>query len=51
VESAGFEVISYGGAQGFAGGMRPILEQLAKENPEAYENIVQVAAEMWVVSL
>ena len=46
VESAGFEVISYGGAQGFAGGMRPILEQLAKENPKAYENIVQVAAEM-----
>ena len=46
VESAGFEVITYAGAQGFAGGMRPILEQLAKENPEAYENIVQVAAEM-----
>jgi hypothetical protein len=46
VESAGFEVVSYGGAQGFAGGMRPILEQLAKENPDVYENIVQVAAEM-----
>lgn len=46
VESAGFKVTSYGGAQGFAGGMRRILEQLAEENPEAYENIVQVAAEM-----
>lgn len=46
VQGAGFEVISYGGAQGFAGGMRPLLEQLASENAAAYENIVQVAAEM-----
>ena len=45
VEEAGFKVISYGGAQGFAGGMRPILEQLAQENPAAYANVVQVAAE------
>lgn len=45
VERAGFEVVSYGGAQSFAGGMRPILEQLAEENRAAYENIVQVAAE------
>jgi S-adenosylmethionine-dependent methyltransferase len=46
VESAGFEVVSYGGAQGFAGGMRLILEQLAEENHDAFENVVQVAAEM-----
>ncbi len=46
VESVGFEVVSYGGAQGFAGGMRPMLEQLAQENPEAYENVVRAAAEM-----
>ena len=45
VESAGLTVISYGGAQGFAGGMRPILERLARDNPVAYANVVEAAAE------
>jgi hypothetical protein len=26
--------------------MRPLLEQLARENPAAYANVVQAAAEM-----
>lgn len=46
VEQAGFEIVSYAAAQGFAGGKGILLEQLAAENPEAYTNVVQVAAEM-----
>jgi S-adenosylmethionine-dependent methyltransferase len=46
VELAQLEVVSYAGAQGFGGGMRPVLERLAAENPDAYQNVVQVAAEM-----
>ncbi len=46
VELAKLEVVNYAGAQGFAGGMRPVLERLAAENPDAYQNVVQVAAEM-----
>ena len=45
VKKAGLEVISYAGVEGFAGGMRPLLERLAADNPEAYANVVQVAAE------
>lgn len=45
VEAAGFEVMSYAGAEGFCGGMRPMLAALADRDPEVYENIVTVAAE------
>ncbi len=45
VKKASLEVISYAGAEGFAGGMGPLLERLAADNPEAYSNVVQVAAE------
>lgn len=45
VKKVGLEIISYAGAEGFAGGMGPLLEQLAADNPEAYANVVQVAAE------
>jgi SAM-dependent methyltransferase len=45
VQSAGFEVIAYAGAEGFAGGMRSTLDSLAKEHPQAYENVVQLAVE------
>ncbi len=45
VKKAGLEVISYAGAEGFTGGMGPLLERLAADNPEAYANVVQVAAE------
>lgn len=45
VEKAGLEIISYAGAEGFAAGMGPLLKCLAADNPEAYANVVQVAAE------
>jgi S-adenosylmethionine-dependent methyltransferase len=45
VQQAEFEVVSYASAQGFAGGMRPLLEPLATARPDVYANIVQVAAE------
>ncbi len=45
IRRAGLELISYAGAEGFAGGMKPLVEQLAEARPDAYENVVQVAAE------
>ena len=45
IQKAGFKVISYAGAEGFAGGLRPLLEKLSTEDPEAYTNVVQFAAE------
>jgi ubiquinone/menaquinone biosynthesis C-methylase UbiE len=45
LEDAGLNIISYAGAQGFAGGMGTILERLANENPEILERVVQLAAE------
>lgn len=45
VEKAGLDIVSYAGAEGFAGGMQPLLARLAVDDPEAYANVVQVAAE------
>jgi SAM-dependent methyltransferase len=45
IKEAGLEVVNYAGAESFAGGMGVLLEQLATDNPEAYENVVQMAAE------
>jgi ubiquinone/menaquinone biosynthesis C-methylase UbiE len=45
IKEAGLEIVNYIGAEGFAGGMGILLEQLATEIPEAYENVVQIAAE------
>jgi ubiquinone/menaquinone biosynthesis C-methylase UbiE len=45
VKNAGFDVVGYAGAESFANGMGSLLERLATENPEAYRNVVQVAAE------
>jgi S-adenosylmethionine-dependent methyltransferase len=45
VKASGLEMITYAGAESFAGGMGVLLERLAIENPEAYENVVYVAAE------
>jgi S-adenosylmethionine-dependent methyltransferase len=39
------DIVSYAGAESFANGMGLLLEQLAVENPEAYANVVTVAAE------
>jgi SAM-dependent methyltransferase len=45
IEQAGLEVVNYAGAESFVGGMGVLLERLAIDDPEAYENIVQLAAE------
>lgn len=45
IKEASLEVVSYAGAESFAGGMGILLEQLSINNPEAYKNIVQMAAE------
>ena len=45
VNGAGFDVVSYAGAESFANGMGPLLGQLSIDNAEAYANIVEVAAE------
>jgi hypothetical protein len=45
VQASGLEVLSYAGAESFLGGMGSLLENLKRENPIAYANIVQVAAE------
>jgi hypothetical protein len=45
VRKADLDIVSYAGAESFANGMGSLLERLAVENPEAYGNVVQVAAE------
>jgi len=45
IESAGLKIISYAGVESFASGMYPLVEKLSSENPEAYANVLQVAAE------
>ena len=45
VKKAGFDVVSYAGAESFANGMGSLLEQFLSNNPEAYANVVEVAAE------
>ncbi len=45
INEVGLEIISYAGVESFASGMGSLLEQLETENSEAYENVVEVAAE------
>ena len=45
VASVGFEVVSYAGAEGFAGGMRPIIERIVAERPSVLSNLERMAAE------
>jgi S-adenosylmethionine-dependent methyltransferase len=45
IKRAGLDFVSYAGAESFANGMGSLLEQLSVDNPEAYANIVEVAAE------
>lgn len=45
VAAAGFEVIGRAGAEGFCGGMGPMIAALAERDPAAYENVVAAAAE------
>lgn len=45
VKAAGFEVLTYAGAEGFCGGMWPMVAALAERNPDAYANVVALAVE------
>jgi len=45
IAGAGFEVVSHAGAEGPAGGIRTIIQQMAKEHPKAYEELARFAAE------
>ena len=45
VASVGFEVVSYAGAEGFAGGMRPIIERIVADRPSVLPNLERMAAE------
>ena len=45
LQDAGLRIISYAGAQGFLGGMAPLFEALRKDEPGAYENVLEFAAE------
>lgn len=45
VKEAGFEVISYSGAEGFVSGMEPLIANLSKVDPEAYQSIIKFSAE------
>ncbi len=45
VQQAGFEIVSYAGAESFANGMGALLGELMREKPAAYRNIVTLAAE------
>jgi hypothetical protein len=40
---AGFEIVAYGGMEGFAGGMAPIINKLAEANPRAYAEVLKAA--------
>jgi S-adenosylmethionine-dependent methyltransferase len=45
VQFAGFEVLTYIGAEGFAGGMGSLVEKLAADDPNAYAKLVEIAVE------
>ena len=45
IEDAGLRIVSYAGVESFAGGMAPLLEALRKNEPAAYENVVEFASE------
>ena len=45
LRDAGLRIVSYAGAEGFVGGMAPLLESLRENEPEAYENVLEFAPE------
>jgi SAM-dependent methyltransferase len=45
LQEAGFEVVTYIGAEGFASGLGPQLERLMRDELATYESIMQMAAE------
>jgi len=45
LQTAGFELITYAGAEAFAAGMRSELTEIAAADPSAYGNVLRLAAE------
>ncbi len=45
LQDAGLRIVSYAGAEGFPNGMAPLLDSLRKDEPEAYANVLEFAAE------
>jgi len=45
LRKAGFDIVTYAGAEGFAAGMLDALERIAVADPVAYENVLRLAAE------
>ena len=45
IEDVGLRIVSYAGVESFVGGMAPLLESLRKNEPSAYDNVVEFAAE------
>ncbi len=45
IEQAGFDVITYAGAEGFAAGMLSEVERIATEDHPSYENVLRLVAE------
>lgn len=45
LRAAGFDVVNYAGAEGFAAGMLDELERIAAADPIAYGNVLRLAAE------
>ena len=45
LRGAGLRIVSYAGAEGFVGGMAPLLEVLRENEPAAYKNVEAFAAE------
>jgi SAM-dependent methyltransferase len=45
IRSAGLDLITYAGAEGFAGGMHAIVDALGTDEPGVLETIVQIAPE------
>ena len=45
VESAGFEIVARAGVEGFAGGMRPMVERIVADRPEVTSTLEAMVAE------
>jgi S-adenosylmethionine-dependent methyltransferase len=44
IREAGLEPVDYCGAEGLAGGMRPMVERMASDHPHGFANLLEVAA-------
>jgi SAM-dependent methyltransferase len=45
LREAGFKTVAYGGMEGFTAGMAGVIDKLARDNPRAYEKVLNAAIE------